>query len=227
MVSICCSSHFSQILLHLSPRFRYHAGMIEVVYLDLGKVLIDFDYDVAAQRLLKISPHPLSEISNVLSEPQLLFEFETGRLSAIEYYKIICDALEMQISLDEFRSLWGSMFLPEPLVSEEFLQNLKRKNRLILLSNTNEIHFDYLVERFPILNQIEERLLSYRVGYMKPDPQIFQLAIEKAGGVPENIFFADDRHENVEGARAAGIQAIQFKSEMQLRQELNDRGVEC
>jgi len=201
--------------------------MIEVVYLDLGKVLIDFDYDVAAQRLLKISPHPLSEISDVLSEPQLLFEFETGRLSANEYYKIICDALEMQISLDEFRSLWGSMFLPEPLVSEEFLQNLKRKNRLILLSNTNEIHFDYLVERFPILNQIEERLLSYRVGYMKPDPQIFQLAIEKAGGVPENIFFADDRHENVEGARAAGIQAIQFKSEMQLRQELNDRGVEC
>lgn len=201
--------------------------MIEVVYLDLGKVLIDFDYDVAALRLLKISPHPLSEISDVLSEPQLLFEFETGRLSAIEYYKIICDALEMQISLDEFRSLWGSMFLPEPLVSEEFLQNLKRKNRLILLSNTNEIHFDYLVERFPILNQIEERVLSYRVGYMKPDPQIFQLAIEKAGGVPENIFFADDRLENVEGARAAGIQAIQFKSEMQLRQELNDRGVEC
>lgn len=214
-------------MLHLSPRFLYHAGMIEVVYLDLGKVLIDFDYAMAGQRILEISPLPLSKIAKILSEPKLLFEFETGKLSAIEYYKIICEALEIQIPLDEFRILWGSMFLPEPLVSEEFLQNLKRKHRLILLSNTNEIHFEYLVERFPILNLIEERLLSYRVGYMKPDPQIFQLAIEKAGKVPEKIFFADDRLENVEGARAAGIQAIQFKSEKQLRRELNDRGVEC
>jgi glucose-1-phosphatase len=213
-------------MLHLSPWFRYHAGMIEVVYLDLGKVLIDFDYAVAGQKILEISPLPLTEIAKVLSEPKLLFEFETGKLSTIEYYKIICEALEIQISLDEFRILWGSMFLTEPLVSEEFIQNLKRKNRLILLSNTNEIHFEYLVERFPILNQIEERLLSYRVGYMKPDPQIFQLAIEKAGGVPEKIFFVDDRLENVEGARAAGIQAIQFKSEKQLRQEMNDRGIE-
>ena len=201
--------------------------MIEVVYLDLGKVLIDFDYAVAAQRILKISPLPLSEITKLLSEPQLLFDFETGRLSSIEYYKVISDALEMQISLDEFRNLWGSMFLPEPLVSEKFLQDLKRRKRLILLSNTNEIHFEYIEENFPILAQIEERLLSYQVGYMKPDPQIFQLAIEKAGVAPGEILFADDRIENVEGARAAGIQAIQFKSEKQLRQELNDRGIEC
>ena len=201
--------------------------MIEVVYLDLGKVLIDFDYAVAAQRILEVSPLPLSEIAKVLSEPQLLFEFETGKLSALEYYKIVSDALKMQIPLDEFRSLWGSMFLPVPLVSERLLQELRRRKRLILLSNTNEIHFEYLLEKFPILNQIEERLLSYRVGYMKPDPQIFQLAIEKAGVAPERIFFADDRIENVEGACSAGIQAIQFKSENQLRQEMNDRGIEC
>jgi HAD superfamily hydrolase (TIGR01509 family) len=199
--------------------------MIEVIYLDLGKVLIDFDYAVAAQRLLEISPLPFSEITKVLSEPQLLFEFETGKLSALEYYKIICDALEMQVSPNEFRSLWGSMFLPEPLVSENFLRELKQRKRLILLSNTNEIHFEYIEENFPILNQIEERLLSFRVGYMKPDPHIFQLAIEKAGVAPEKIFFADDRIENVEGARLAGIEAIQFKSEKQLRQELNDRGI--
>jgi putative hydrolase of the HAD superfamily len=62
---------------------------------------------------------------------------------------------------------------------------------------------------------------------MKPDPRIFRLAIEKAGVAPEKIFFADDRIENVEGARLAGIEAIQFKSEKQLRQELNDRGIEC
>ena len=201
--------------------------MIEVVYLDLGKVLIDFDYDVGAQSILEISPLPLSEIAKVLSEPQMLFEFETGKLSAIQYHQRICEALEMEISLDEFRNLWGSMFLPEPLVSEKFLQDLKRRKRLILLSNTNEIHFEYLEKKFPILNHIDERLLSYQVGYMKPDPQIFRLAIDKAGVAPEKIFFADDRIENTEAARSAGIQAIQFKSERQLRKEMNARGIEC
>ena len=203
------------------------SGMIEVVYLDLGKVLIDFDYSLAARKILRISPLPLSEIACVLSEPNLMFEFETGKLSAIEYYQRISKALEIEVSLDEFQLLWGSMFLPEPLVSEKFLQALKQRKRLILLSNTNEIHFEYLEKTFPILKQVDERVLSYQVGYMKPGPQIFRVAIDKAGVAPEKIFFADDRIENVEAACSAGIQAIQFKSEKQLQLEMNARGIEC
>lgn len=201
--------------------------MIEVVYLDLGKVLVDFDYAVAAQKILQVSPLPLSEIAKILSDTKLILEFETGKLSSAEYFKRVCKALKMEISMDEFRALWGSMFLLEPLVSEKFLEDLRRRKRLILLSNTNEIHFEYLEKEFPILKLVDERLLSYQVGYVKPDPQIYRLAIDKAGVAPERIFFADDRIENVEAARSAGIQAIQFKSETQLRQEMNARGIEC
>ena len=131
----------------------------------------------------------------------------------------------MEVSIEKFRELWGSMFLPEPLLSESFLQDLKKRYRLMLLSNTNEIHFDFVIQNYPILRMIEERLLSYQAGCMKPQARIFELAIKKAGVAPENIFFTEDRPENIEAAQRSGIQALLFQSETQLKRDMASRGM--
>jgi glucose-1-phosphatase len=199
--------------------------MIQVIYFDLGKVIVDFDYAVAGQELLKITPLSLTEVVEVLSDADLILEYETGRLSSREYHRTVCERLLMDVPMEEFQQLWGSMFLPEPLLSESLLASLKQKYRLVLLSNTNEIHFDYVNRRYPILKHIEEHLLSYQVGCMKPDPQIFEVAIQRAGVSPAEIFFTDDRKENVEAARKAGIQAIQFESETQLIRDMRLLGI--
>jgi putative hydrolase of the HAD superfamily len=60
---------------------------------------------------------------------------------------------------------------------------------------------------------------------MKPDARIFELAIQKAGVAPENIFFTDDRTENIEAAQRAGIQALLFQSETQLKRDMLSRGM--
>jgi putative hydrolase of the HAD superfamily len=199
--------------------------MIQVIYFDLGKVIIDFDYTVATQELVKVTPLPLHEIALVLSDAKLIFEYETGRLSSCEYYQMVCRRLKMDVSMEKFAQLWGNMFLPQPLLSESLLTDLKQKYRLILLSNTNEIHFEYVSSRYPILDHIQERLLSYQVGCMKPDPRIFELAVQQAKVAPEDIFFTDDRSENIEAARQAGIQAVQFRSEQQLIQDMQQMGI--
>ena len=199
--------------------------MIEVVYFDLGKVIVDFDHLRAAQELLKVTPLSLKEAMAVLSDGELVSEYETGRLSSEEHYRKVCHRLQMEVSIEKFRELWGSMFLPEPLLSESFLQDLKKSYRLMLLSNTNEIHFDFVIQHYPILKMIEERLLSYQAGCMKPEARIFELAVKKAGVAPENIFFTDDRPENIEAAQRAGIQALLFQSETQLRRDMASRGI--
>ena len=199
--------------------------MIEVVYFDLGKVIVDFDHLRAAQELLKVTPLSLKEAMAVLSDGELVSEYETGRLSSEEHYRKVCHRLQMEVSIEKFRELWGSMFLPEPLLSESFLQDLKKSYRLMLLSNTNEIHFDFVIQHYPILKMIEERLLSYQAGCMKPEARIFELAVKKAGVAPENIFFTDDRPENIEAAQRAGIQALLFQSETQLRRDMASRGM--
>ena len=199
--------------------------MIEVVYFDLGKVIVDFDHSRAAQELLKLTPLSLKEAMAVLSDGELVSEYETGRLSSQEHYRKVCRRLQMEVSIEKFRELWGSMFLPEPLLSESFLQDLKKRYRLMLLSNTNEIHFDFVIQNYPILRMIEERLLSYQAGCMKPQARIFELAIKKAGVAPENIFFTDDRPENIEAAQRSGIQALLFQSETQLKRDMVSRGM--
>jgi FMN phosphatase YigB (HAD superfamily) len=199
--------------------------MIQAIYFDLGKVIVDFDYVVGARELLKITTLPLTEVVAVLSDADLIFEYETGKLSSFEYYQRVSQRLAIDVSMETFQELWGNMFLPEPLLSESFLADLKHKYRLFLLSNTNEIHFEYVARRYPILKHIEERLLSYQVGCMKPDPRIFELAIERAGLPAEDILFTDDRTENVEAAKMVGIQAIQFHSEKQLIREMRQLGI--
>jgi glucose-1-phosphatase len=199
--------------------------MIEVVYFDLGKVIVDFDHSRAAQKLLKVTPLTLKEAMAVLSDGELVSEYETGRLSSQEHYRKVCRRLQMDVSIEKFRELWGSMFLPEPLLSESFLQDLKKRYRLMLLSNTNEIHFDFLIQHYPILRLVEERLLSYQAGCMKPEARIFELAIKQAAVAPEKIFFTDDRPENIEAAQRAGIQALLFQSETQLRRDMASRGL--
>jgi len=199
--------------------------MIEVVYFDLGKVIVDFDHSRAAQELLKVTPLSLKEAMAVLSDGELVSEYETGQLSSQEHYRKVCRRLQMDVSIEKFRELWGSMFLPEPLLSESFLQDLKKRYRLMLLSNTNEIHFDFLIQHYPILRLVEERLLSYQAGCMKPEARIFELAIKKAAVAPEKIFFTDDRPENIEAAQRAGIQALLFQSETQLRRDMASQGL--
>src|SRR5262245_40232037 len=199
--------------------------MIEVIYFDLGKVIVDFDHSLAAQELLKVSRLSLAEAMAVLSDGELISEYETGRLSTQEHYRKVCSRLQMDVTIEKFQELWGSMFLPEPLLSESFLLALKKHYRLMLLSNTNEMHFDFVVRHYPILRIIEDRLLSYQAGCMKPQPRIFELAIQKAGVAPENILFTDDRPENIDAARQIGIQALVFQTESQLKRDMLERGM--
>src|SRR6185437_8830122 len=98
-----------------------------------------------------------------------------------------------------------SIFLPHTLIPEAMLEGLARNRRLVLLSNTNAIHFEMIRENYPLLRHFHAYVLSYEVGAMKPLPLIYQRAIAAAGCLPEECFFTDDIPDYVEAARAQGI----------------------
>jgi putative hydrolase of the HAD superfamily len=133
--------------------------------------------------------------------------------------------LGFETSFDNFRTIWSSIFLPETLIPENLLVALRERYRLLLLSNTNAIHFEMVFERYPLLKHFDEYILSYKVGAMKPSPLIYQAALAKAECKPEECFFTDDIPAYVEGAKAQGIDAVQFQSAAQIEAELNARGV--
>jgi FMN phosphatase YigB (HAD superfamily) len=149
-----------------------------------------------------------------------------GEISTADYHRYLCDFGQLQMALEEFRECWSCVFLPDLIVSEALLADLKRTYPLILVSNTNEAHIEFIASRYRVLEYFDHRIFSHEVGSLKPDRKIYDAAIAAAGKPPNSLFFTDDRAENIEAARKLGIQAHQFVSEPDLIDALRRHGVQ-
>jgi len=199
--------------------------MIKAILLDLGNVIVPIDFNRCHAAFGEVCALPPQEIPARLRPTGLSERFETGRMTPEEFAVEVCAALGMRVEYPKFWDIWSAIFLPEPLVSDHLLERLRRRQRLVLLSNTNSVHFEFVEKRYPLLRHFDEFVLSYRVGATKPSPAIYREAIARAGCRPEECFYTDDIAKFVEAARREGIDAVQFQSQRQLEGELAARGV--
>lgn len=200
--------------------------MIKAIIFDLGRVLVPFDFKRGYVRLEPLCGIPAAEIPDRLRPTGLVQRFESGGIESRDFFAEFSKHLNLNATYNDFCEIWSSIFLPETLIPDSMIAALARDYPLILLSNTNAIHFEMIQENYPILRHFRDLVLSYKVGAMKPSPLIYQAAIEKAGCRPEECFFTDDIAEYVAGAREQGIDAVQFQSADQIRNELRARGVD-
>lgn len=199
--------------------------MIKALIFDLGNVIVPFDFKRAYARLGPICSCPVSEISARIRSTDLVQRFETGRLAPEPFVQEFSALLGLRISYGDFCDLWTSVFYQETLIGEQFLARLRERYRLLVLSNTNPIHFSMLRANYPLFRQFHDFVLSYEVGALKPEARIYQAAIARAGCFPEECLFTDDILRNVEAAREQGMDAVAFLSAAQLEGELRTRGV--
>lgn len=199
---------------------------IEALLFDLGKVLIDFDFETGVQALHASCSISREQLEEVLWDEMWIRRYERGEISTAEFHSYLCDTAGVTMNLTEFRQTWSSVFLPGLIVSENLVASLKRKYPMIIVSNTNEAHIDFVRSEYTILDYFDHHVFSYKVGSLKPDAKIFEHAIAVSGRRPETLFFIDDREENVSAARQLGIRAHQFTSESRLVEALQDAGVE-
>lgn len=199
--------------------------MHKALIFDLGRVLIDFDFQRGYQALQGLCPHTAAEIPRRLATTGLVERFETGRMEPREFVAQMSAALDLKIDYEHFCRIWSSIFT-ETLIPESMLTGLAARYRLVLLSNTNAIHFEGLRASHPaMLGHFDELVLSYEVKAMKPQPEIYQAAIARAGCRPEECFYTDDIAPFVAAAQSLGIDAVQFQSAAQLQGELKTRGI--
>ena len=175
--------------------------------------------------MAEVCPYSPEEIPKRIGSTDLVRRFESGEVGPQDFVARLCRILGAEISFDEFCRIWSSIFLPETLIPETLVEALHRRHRLVLLSNTNAIHFAMIRENYPIVGHFDEYVLSHEVGALKPNPKIYQVAIEKALCAPAEILYIDDMPAFVEGGRAAGMEAVEFRSAEQLQLELRRRGV--
>jgi putative hydrolase of the HAD superfamily len=199
--------------------------VIRTLIFDLGQVVVPFDWKRGYRALAEFSPYPPEEIRRRIKQTGLFDTVERGLVEPGELARRLSAVLEMNVSFEKFRELWSSIFLPETNIPDDMLAGLHANYRLLLLSNTDAIHYGWIAEKYPIMRHFDHCVLSFELGLRKPEPGIYQETIRQARCAPSEAFFTDDIAENVEGARLAGIDAVQFQSLEQLEGELTSRGI--
>jgi glucose-1-phosphatase len=200
--------------------------MLKTIIFDLGKVIVPFDFERGYQAMAEHTGLSPADVRARLAATQALVPFESGAIDSPEFVRIVSEALGHSFDIDRFQRIWSVIFLPETLIPESLLAHLKRTYRLVLLSNTNDLHFRFIRERYPLLRHMDEFVLSYEAKAMKPDPRIYAAAIQAARCEPHECFFTDDIPDYVAGARAAGIRAVQFQGYEPLLLSLREHGVQ-
>jgi glucose-1-phosphatase len=207
---------------------RSEKNVIEVIFFDLGNVILPFNhYQIAEKLSLFVQEKDFQDPDKIFAhifdwKTGAINPFDAGKLSPEEFFQSLKESLRLSISFEAFVPIWNQIFVEDRDVSE-IIRSLKGKRRLGLLSNTDPLHFNYIVSTFPVISTFEKWILSYEVGFKKPDTRIFQKAVEWASVPPESILFIDDTEGHVEVAFALGMQGIHFVSADQLRRDLSMR----
>ena len=188
------------------------------LFFDLGNVLIRFSTERLFEQIGEALGQTPKWVANTLYCPEMLQKAECGQISTEQYYQIICNLLpEREIAFERLLPAVNDIFwLNEPMrptlrcVAEAGIPRG-------ILSNIGPWHWEHCVKTYPEITQNipSNHVLSYKVGVMKPNREIyaaaFRFAQDSVPGIePSEVLFIDDLEENVQGAKDFGFQSVQY-----------------
>lgn len=199
--------------------------MLKTIIFDMGNVLVHFSHDRMCNQIGALCGQCGGDIQRILIDSGLQWDFERGRMSPQELHLQVAELLGQELDYDAVRVAASDIFLlNEPLVP--VIDELRRQgHRLVLLSNTSEWHFEYIWERFDVLQRLDAHVLSCRVGAIKPEPAIYEAILKEIRCAPHEAFYTDDIAKYVETGRTYGLHADVFTDVPALRGHLAKHGV--
>ncbi|MBN2712893.1 MAG: HAD family phosphatase [Planctomycetes bacterium] len=200
-------------------------GKIKAVIFDLGRVLVDIDFDRGLFRKLTgaLQGEP-SEVLRRLTDDRLFTDYNCGRIDPHEFHKLACEKIGLAMPFDEFRECWCDIFLMGCGMAR-MLELCAESVKVGILSDTDPMHWSHICKKFPAVANVKYPTLSFKTGATKPARECYLAAAEKVGCLPEECFFTDDLAANIDGAIAAGMDAVIFENADKLEQDLLSRGI--
>jgi FMN phosphatase YigB (HAD superfamily) len=199
---------------------------ITTIVFDFGNVVGFFSHRKAAAQLAAFGTASVEELYTFLFGGELEDEYESGSISSDALIKYVCNKFQLNCTPDQFALAFSDMFTPNEEVCA-LLPRLKPRYRLLLLSNTTELHaHHFLVQFAEQMKWFDHLVLSYEIGVRKPKPGIYQRCLKLAGSRPDQCVFIDDVPANVEGAKACGWQGLVYRRGEDLAAQLAQLGVE-
>ena len=196
-----------------------------IIVFDLGNVLIPFNHNLWIERLNKVEEGLGEKYYKLyIDNYDIHRKYEAGKMSDEEFIEQNLKWINYKITSEEFCKIFSEIFTVNEDVIK-LLPVLKEKYRLVLLSNTNNIHREYGWEKYSFLSNFEKLILSHEVGAVKPEKEIYK-AVENYTKEPaEKHIFIDDVKEYIEAAKEQGWDGIQFIDYKNLLQEFKNRKI--
>ena len=188
---------------------------------DLGQVLVRFDTQKVIRSFEPYSPLSHQQLSNVIVHSPLVDRFEKGLLGKTEFIQALIKAAQLDPKAfnDHYQFLYTDIFTPlEGTLRRVKQLHQQNKYGIALLSNTNDLHYDLIRQRWPEVFKYFHRLfLSMRIGVRKPDERVFRYVQEQLKVPPQHIRYWDDMPGNIDAARRCGWKAGLFRDLRDLR----------
>lgn len=184
----------------------YSSGIRNIIF-DFGDIFINLDKPATLEQLKKFGfEHPTPEMQ------ELALNYEKGLISTAHFEENL-GRLIPQANPTQIRDAWNAILKDIPLHRLSFLKELKaqKKYRLFLLSNTNEMHIQWVQQDMgneayqDFKQQFDHFYLSYEMGKRKPEAEIYQQVLEEQALLAEETLFIDDTEENTIAAARLGI----------------------
>lgn len=199
--------------------------MQPVFIFDLGKVLVDFDYTIAARKIAARSAGAPQDLHAFLGSSPLLVEYESGRLTRQKFYEAVRDAIGFHGDLAEFGGYFAEIFSEMAGTIALQAELRQRGFKSYIFSNTNDLAIEHVRRDFPFFANFDGYILSYEIGAMKPQPEIYAAMEKMCGRSGADLIYLDDRAENIAAGAARGWRAILHESPEKTRAMLIQLGL--
>jgi len=186
---------------------------IKNIIFDLGGIFLNIDFsktekafaDLGVQFNDFYSQHHASELFELL---------ETGKISPEEFHDSFVEETGLHLSYEELKNAWTALLVDFPIERLQWLQEIGKRYKIFLFSNTNKIHYDVFTEMFHEQTGFKDfnklfvkTYYSHEMGLRKPYPESYLYILNEQQLRPEETLFIDDTLK-IEGAKQVGLQTI-------------------
>lgn len=190
---------------------------------DLGGVLINLDFDGCLNAFRKVGFTDIDKQVRQFRGEGFFSEFELGDITPTAFRETIRQKVNLALTDSEIDSMWNLMLCDIPCEKLELLLNLRQHYMVFLLSNTNQIHWNYISEQkfnyhgFSANDFFERTFLSFEMHKAKPEKEIYLQMMEDAHIIADETFFIDDSEANCKAAASLGIHTHHYQIGEDLR----------
>lgn len=191
---------------------------IKNIIFDLGNVILDIDTDLSKKAFEHEGVKNFEKLYTLAYQAEIFDRLEVGAITENQFYNEIRNITGSELSDNKIKDCWNALIIDYNKPRIELLQQVKKKYKTFILSNTNEIHYKVytaiLNEKYNIQGLerlVDKAYFSHKIGLKKPDPQAFFHIINDVGINIHETLFIDDNHDHVDSASKLGFETILLK----------------